>query len=380
MLTFYSFLWSVFISNIFMLILHFLYKNNKIIVKFDPAILMVLLFFPLFRILVPIEFPKFQHMIGDPYVYAAILNDYAEAGMPLYPRIIFRVIWGIGSIILGMYFLKQMLSFRCIQKRYSKDVSYHVLQKFQTIKNTDKTICLKYLPGIASPILTGLRKPVIYLPSDLSQENNLYYILLHEYTHWKEKDLWLKLAVVILKILFWWNPIVWIIARDVERFIEIRCDKNATAHLDETEKLCYAETMLNIAKRNLGHSKISSALGMSQNLGTLSLKQRFLYLLNSTTTYAKYSLRTLTSLLLAFLVIVLSYYFLVQPSWDTPVEELWDEGTDFGADSSNSYLVEQLDGSYLFYMGDDPPTSAPSEEVKEGLYSDYPIIKADKTQ
>lgn len=122
-------------------------------------------------------------MIGDPYVYAAILNDYAEAGMPLYPRITFRVIWGIGSIILGMYFLKQMLSFRCIQKRYSKDVSYHVLQKFQTIKNTDKTICLKYLPGIASPILTGLRKPVIYLPSDLSQENNLYYILLHEYTH-----------------------------------------------------------------------------------------------------------------------------------------------------------------------------------------------------
>ena len=138
--------------------------------------------------------------------------------------------------------------------------------------------------------------------------------------------------------------------------------------------------MLNIAKRNLGHSKISSALGMSQNLGTLSLKQRFLYLLNSTTTYAKYSLRTLTSLLLAFLVIVLSYYFLVQPSWDTPVEELWDEGTDFVADSSNSYLVEQLDGSYLFYMGNDPPTSAPAEEVKEGLYSDYPIIKADKTQ
>ena len=47
MLTFYSFLLERFYQQYFMLILHFLYKNNKIIVKFDPAILMVLPFFPL---------------------------------------------------------------------------------------------------------------------------------------------------------------------------------------------------------------------------------------------------------------------------------------------------------------------------------------------
>ena len=74
---------------------------------------------------------------------------------------------------------------------------------------------------------------------------------------------------------------------------------------------------------------------------------------------------------------ILSYYFLLQPSWDTPQEELWEDDIVFVADSSNSYLVKQRDGSYLFYVGEGQPLYVSEEEVEAGYYSDYPIKKSE---
>ena len=50
MLTLYSFIWSVLISSAFMLIFHFLCKNDKIVLKFDSVVTMAVLFLPLVRL------------------------------------------------------------------------------------------------------------------------------------------------------------------------------------------------------------------------------------------------------------------------------------------------------------------------------------------
>ena len=375
MLTLYSFIWSVLISSAFMLILHFLYKNDKIVLKFDPIIIIMILFCPIIRILFPLEFPGFQHKIGDSIIYAAILNNYALAGSPVFPIIILGTIWGMGSLLSGVYFLMEIRRFQHIRKKYSENLSKLFYEEWEKVKKDNTTVELKYLNGITSPMLAGLKKPTIYLPKDSIQADKIYYILLHEYTHWKEKDLWVKAGVIIFKVVFWWNPIIWLISRDLERFIEIRCDKNATANLNEMEKLCYAETMLEIARKNVEHPQSTYALGMSQNLGSVSLKQRFMCLLDSAAVYTKTSVHTGIVFTGIFALMVLSYYFLIQPSWDTPSDELWEEGTDFVADSSNSYLVKQPDGSYLFYMEDaiDTPFLIPKEDVEAGYYNDYPV-------
>ena len=59
MLTLYSFIWSVLISSAFMLIFHFLCKNDNIVLKFDSVVTMAVLFLPLVRLLIPLEFVHF---------------------------------------------------------------------------------------------------------------------------------------------------------------------------------------------------------------------------------------------------------------------------------------------------------------------------------
>ena len=377
MLTLYSFIWSVLISSAFMLILHFLYKNDKIVLKFDPVVTMVVLFFPLVRLLIPLEFPRFQYLLEDKIVYAAIFNNYVASGRPKYPSFILCALWGCGCIVLILHFIRQVAVFHYLLKNYSSAVSESVYEQLEKIKNPGEKIKIKYLSGITSPMLAGISRPTIYLPKDYLMEDDLQYILLHEYTHWKEKDLWIKITAVILKIIFWWNPVVWLISRDLERFIEIRCDKNATAGLSEIEKLCYTETILKIARKNSGVCHEEYALGMSQNLGAVSLRQRLGYLLNSASVHAKRVLHTLLIFMISFCVYFLSYYFLLQPSWNTPQEELWEDDIVFVADSSNSYLVKQRDGSYLFYVGEGQPLYVSEEEVEAGYYSDYPIKKSE---
>lgn len=104
-------------------------------------------------------------------------------------------------------------------------------------------------PGLEVPMLTGLVAPALMLPQVASPENGLDYALLHELIHYRRRDIWLKALVMLTVSVHWFNPVMWLMVRQVDRDIELACDEMALTVLPEEERLAYGETILQAAAR-----------------------------------------------------------------------------------------------------------------------------------
>ncbi|KQM11238.1 hypothetical protein AOA80_09590, partial [Methanomassiliicoccales archaeon RumEn M1] len=81
--------------------------------------------------------------------------------------------------------------------------------------------------GLKAPMLAGLLRPAILLPPGALSGEELGFSLLHELTHYRRRDVWLKTLVLWVNALHWFNPLMWYMVRLVERDIELACDEDA---------------------------------------------------------------------------------------------------------------------------------------------------------
>lgn len=97
-------------------------------------------------------------------------------------------------------------------------------------------------PLAASPMLLGLFRPRIVLPS-LSEED-FQYAVLHELVHCRRRDLAYKWLVQLAVCLHWFNPLAWLLEREISRTCELACDEAVLQILDAGERRAYGETLL----------------------------------------------------------------------------------------------------------------------------------------
>lgn len=98
---------------------------------------------------------------------------------------------------------------------------------------------------IASPMLVGLYRPTILLPSLNIQKNDLKLILFHELMHLKQKDLWVKMLALIASTLHWFNPLVHLLRKDISIWGELSCDESLASEMSFRERKLYGELILN---------------------------------------------------------------------------------------------------------------------------------------
>ena len=103
-----------------------------------------------------------------------------------------------------------------------------------------------YRGDVTTPVVVGVLNPRIYLPYSV-QEPQLSHVLIHENMHIKRKDHLLKLLFYIAVIIHWFNPMVWISYRLLERDMEMACDEAVLERLGAEEKKNYCESLLNLA-------------------------------------------------------------------------------------------------------------------------------------
>jgi Zn-dependent protease with chaperone function len=95
---------------------------------------------------------------------------------------------------------------------------------------------------VPSPLSWGLIDPVILIdPGTLAQAGEADAILAHEVAHVARRD-WLALMLTrIAAALFWFNPIVWLLEREIVQQAEEAADCEAAAHVEPAR---YAQTLL----------------------------------------------------------------------------------------------------------------------------------------
>ena len=69
----------------------------------------------------------------------------------------------------------------------------------------------------ASPLILGFRKPAVVLPEIPVNSEEFRFICLHELTHYKRGDIWYKWILQIVLCLHWFNPLVHLMVREVNR-------------------------------------------------------------------------------------------------------------------------------------------------------------------
>ena len=97
--------------------------------------------------------------------------------------------------------------------------------------------------GLQTPFLFGWRHPLIFLPTNL-EENEIRYVVAHEKAHIARGDQYTKLLGFALLAVYWFNPLIWIayvtFCKDVER----ACDEKVIGGLSAEERKEYAEALL----------------------------------------------------------------------------------------------------------------------------------------
>ena len=107
-------------------------------------------------------------------------------------------------------------------------------------------------PGLDTPMLAGIFRPRLLLPSEPMDDTRLRHALLHELTHYKRHDIAFKALVLWVCALHWFNPAVWLMRRAVERDLELACDDAALRVLPESERAAYGNTVLQAATGKKG--------------------------------------------------------------------------------------------------------------------------------
>lgn len=137
-------------------------------------------------------------------------------------------------------------------------------------------LCINEL--VSSPMLLGLNHPCIVLLNDDLQEKDFEYIVCHELVHLKRGDMFYKWLVQFTLCLHWFNPLVYLMGREINRACELSCDEAVICRLDVQERRSYGD-MLFRAMGTMGGCK-NSAMSVTLNESVELLKERLSAIMN----------------------------------------------------------------------------------------------------
>ena len=104
--------------------------------------------------------------------------------------------------------------------------------------------------GMHTPLMYGVFFPKIVLPAREYDEETLKNILRHELTHYRRLDTLYKWFAVAVLATQWFNPLAWLIRREVNRACELSCDETLLRSMSRAEKQSYGNTLLAMAASN----------------------------------------------------------------------------------------------------------------------------------
>jgi bla regulator protein blaR1 len=177
-------------------------------------------------------------------------------------------LWFLGMVItalvtfIGNYKIKRML--RWNQSVQSKEICT-TFQECIDLLGIHKDVKLYASSFIKAPLICGFINPRVILPvpviNSLSK-NDLRNIFLHELQHYRQKDILINYIMCILQIIYWYNPLVWFVFKEMRMDREIACDRSVLVILGHENLFEYGNTIINFADKMMHLSDIACVSDM----------------------------------------------------------------------------------------------------------------------
>lgn len=191
------------------------------------------------------------------------------------------VFWFVGVFILGLRFLIGWFKIsRLVQKAQLPENAHwkKTVDKLSSQVQLKRPVVLLKSNQVNLPMTWGLLEPVILLPEDSDNwsKERCQVVLLHELAHIKRFD-WLNLVISnFVCALYWFNPMVWIALRQMNKEREKACDDFVLR--TGTKASDYADHLLKII-RSVQYWKWTSPVTVSMARRS-QLEGRLLAILN----------------------------------------------------------------------------------------------------
>lgn len=157
-------------------------------------------------------------------------------------------IWLAGVSVFLLFQLGSYWVFLWTLKRSGyKEVPERIIESLCRL-NVEMGICkpLKVLISnvVDVPVLIGVFHPRIFIPHANYTDEEIGFILSHELTHYRRKDMWYKLILLLANAIHWFNPLVYMMTARAAKDVELACDDDVAKNLSEDARMSYGETIL----------------------------------------------------------------------------------------------------------------------------------------
>lgn len=123
-----------------------------------------------------------------------------------------------------------------------------------------------YINGlVSSPMLIGFLKPCIVLQTTDLSDSDLRYIILHELSHYKYRDMFYKWIVQVTLCLHWFNPFIYLMCHEISRACELACDETIINRLETKEQETYGDMLLNAIENGGGYHDSIASMTLYEN-------------------------------------------------------------------------------------------------------------------
>lgn len=131
--------------------------------------------------------------------------------------------------------------------------------------------------SISSPAVYGIIKPKIIIPVSF-KDAEFTHILIHESIHVKRRDNLWRVVAVLIAVIHWFNPLIWLFLKCFLQDMELSCDEAVIKNFSIEEKKSYALSLLNATERRAGFSSPFGGANLSSRIRSiLSYKKLSLF-------------------------------------------------------------------------------------------------------
>nr|WP_271814823.1 M56 family metallopeptidase [Clostridium beijerinckii] len=183
----------------------------------------------------------------------------------------FFFLWILRVVLSIWIFISAHKKLKKIVESSTRDVNNshkEILYNCMNIMHIKTTVELLYCPKINSPSLCGLIKPKILIPINIAENidaEDFKYIIMHELTHLKKKDLLINLIITLLSIIYWFNPIILYSFSKMRKDCEFSCDNHVISYLNEGENIQYGNVLIKVLELCGCSNRLTGTTSMVMN-------------------------------------------------------------------------------------------------------------------
>lgn len=402
--SFFSVCMGILFSSFFIVAVHLL-RNNKAFLKgFGVITVLVLHVLSLCRMLLPADFPftepiRVEKIYNDIYLLLA-KSCGSIAGREFSILDILLWIWlfvsGVRLVYWMFSYCRNMHHFGRFRNNRNL-LGEEILKVVQKETSRKMKIHLMVYPTLDGPKSIGLFKKIILLPAKDYSNEELFSILVHEYAHFLNHDLWIKFLAKLFQCLFWWNPLIILLQHDLSQILEIKCDFTVRQVFSKFKKTAYMQTLIRVyedeskPKENTHKGIIARILsffslklfhGKFKNLWRpfwkrekppekMEIYERFDMLSNPGKPVTLFT--QILFYILCAIVIVWSYSFVFQPFYEPPKEEIYTNSLSSTASVFDGYVLKCADGTYYMITSDGKSYQMSEDVAMAFVACGYPL-------